>query len=162
MADEDQVQNDGSFYHEDFDDAGPTETVADFYDHEVDRYSAALDEDLEDAMQRYGFTLFHSLPFTKQLELGRKLGFEPRDAVDFYNLAGVEIEAERYEAAIKLLQQALKADGQFADAAYNLALSHERLGNRGEAAKQWNRYLELTEDDASRQQVQAHLAEMNA
>ena len=162
MADQDEVQQDDNAFSDEEFEGAQAEGVADFYDVEVNRYSSALDEDLPDAMKRYGFTLFHSLPFAEQLELGRKLGFEPRDAVDFYNLAGVEIEKEQYEAAAKLLQQALKADGQFADAAYNLAMCHEKMGNRSEAAKQWNRFLELSDDDTTKQQVQAYLAEPKA
>lgn len=163
MADQEEIQNNGSA-HSDGEamGEGQGESVADFYEVEVGRYSAALDEDLPGTMKRYGFTLFHSLPFAKQLELGRKLGFEPKDAVDFYNLAGVEIEKERYEAAAKLLQQALKLDGQFADAAYNLAICEEKLGNRNEALKQWTRFLELCDDEAVKLQVQAYLAEPKA
>lgn len=160
MADNEHTQNEQS---SDFQDGTFEEPQAapgqDFYDHEVERYLSALESDRGEAMKRYGFTLFHSLPFERQVELARELGIEPRDAVDYFNLASVSIQKEQYSEAVKLLQQALKADGQFSDAAYNLALCHERLGNKSEATKQWNRFLDLTQDDAARQQVQVHLSE---
>jgi hypothetical protein len=83
------------------------ENTEDFYVSEVTRYEATVDRDLDEAFKRYGFTLYHSLPPVKQVQLAKKLGFMGNDAVDHFNLAGVEIAGERWDAAAKLLQKPL-------------------------------------------------------
>src|SRR5687768_1207826 len=116
------------------------ESSEDFYLAEVTRYEATVDRDLDEAFKRYGFTLYHSLPPVKQVQLAKKLGFMGTDAVDHFNLAGVEIAGERWDAAAKLLQKSLELDGTFADAAYNLALVYEKLDRKNDAINLWSRF----------------------
>lgn len=142
--------------------AAATAEPADFYDAEVARFEAFLDRDPNEAFHRYGLTLIHSLPPQKQVELAQKMGFIPKTALDYYNLACLAIERQDVTAALGLLQQALKLDNEMEDAIYNLALCHERLGNKSEALNQWKKYLEIAEDEDSKEQVQAHLAELSA
>jgi tetratricopeptide (TPR) repeat protein len=132
----------------------------DYYDQEIAQYAIAVDEDLEQSLKRYGFTLYHSLPALKQVELREPLGMGPRDAIDQYNLACVAIAKEDYQEAAKLLQATLKADDKFADAVYNLALCYERLERKSDALKQWNRFLELADSEENRREVETHLAEL--
>lgn len=133
----------------------------DLYTMEVSRYEAALSEDLDRAFQTYGFTLFHSLPASKQVALADTIGIQPRDAVDQYNLAGVAIEREDYKAAVDYLTKALDEQPDFADAAYNMALCQEKLSHVADARKWWTRYLETApEGDETREAVQAHLDEL--
>lgn len=134
----------------------------DLFEVEMQRYEAALDSDLDQAMRQYGYTLFHSLPPAKQVELQQKLGFDLKDANGLYNLAHLQLAKEDYKAAATLLQKSLHADPTYTDAIYNLALCHERLGNTKEAVQQWNRFLELTESDADREAISAHLASLTA
>jgi len=153
--DDENVDNDGF-------DAGNGDEQEDFYDSEVNRYVATVDRDMGEAFQRYGFTLYHSLPAAKQVQLAEKLGFLSNDAVDHYNLAGVAIANEDWAKATKLLQKSLELDGTFADAAYNLALCHEKQGKKAEAINLWSRFQELTQNDDERRAVEAHLAELRA
>lgn len=134
--------------------------AVDFFETEISRYAASLEADPEDAYQRYGFTLYHSLPPAHMVVESRKLGFFRDDAVDSYNLAGLEIGSENYEAAAALLEKALKMDDTLADATYNLALCYEKLGRKAEAIKLWNRFKELADEDEDLQSVEAHLAEI--
>lgn len=132
----------------------------DFYASEVAKYELAVDENLEASFQRYGFTLYHSLPALKQVELAQKLGFQKRDAVDFFNLASLDISREEFSAAIKNLQKALELDGSMADAAFNLALCYERIGKKQDAVNQWSRFIELSDNTEDRAEVETHLAEL--
>src|SRR5437773_2235980 len=78
----------------------------DFYASEVGRYQAIVDRDIKEAFHRYGFTLYHSLPPAKQVEVSQKMGFWHKDAVDYYNLAGVAIQREDYSGAVQNLNRA--------------------------------------------------------
>lgn len=132
----------------------------DFFDQEIQRYAASLEADSDDAYRRYGFTLYHSLPAAHMVVESRKLGFYRDDAVDHYNLAGLEIGSENYEAAAGLLEKALKMDDSMADAAYNLALCYEKLDRKQDAIKLWNRFKELADEEEEIAPVNAHLAEL--
>jgi tetratricopeptide (TPR) repeat protein len=141
------------------DGAGETE---DFYEAEVARYQDVLNADLKLAFRRYGFTLYHSLPPARMIELAGQIGFQPKDAIDHYNVAGAAIEREDFATASKNLKKAVDLDPDFADAVHNLALCMEKTGHKAEAGKQWQRYLELVTSDEDKETVQAHLAELSA
>jgi tetratricopeptide (TPR) repeat protein len=158
MADSENMQD----YSDGSGEFGEESHRVDFYDSEVNRYAATLDEDLPRAFDRYGFSLFHSLPAAKQVEVAQKTGLMKGDAIDQYNLAGLAIEREDYAKAIDLLKKAIHQDSELADAEYNLALCYEKQGNRNDAVKHWNRYIELEENEETLQQAQAHLAELTA
>lgn len=134
----------------------------DLFEIEMKRYAKALEADTDAAMRQYGFTLFHSLPPLEQVALLEKLGFEPATAHDHFARAALAISREDYRAAVTHLQKCLAADPEFADAVYNLALCHEKLGNKTQAVQQWNRFLELTESSEDRSAVAAHLAQLGA
>jgi len=136
---------------------------SDFFEQEISRYSANLEADPEDSYRRYGFTLYHSLPAPQMVLENQKLGFFKGDAVDKYNLAGIEIGKENFAGAIELLEQALKEDDSLADAAYNLALCYEKVDRKADAVKIWNRYLTIVpEDEEDIDSVKAHLEELQA
>lgn len=134
----------------------------DLYQTEVSRYMDTLDRGLDEAFERYGFTLFHSLPPARQVELSEKLGLLRHDAIDHYNLGGLAVEREDFETAIQHFQKALELDGTLADAAYNLALALERLDRKSDAINAWSRFLELAQSDDERRDVETHLAELKA
>lgn len=136
---------------------------SDFFEAEISRYSSNLEADPEDTYRRYGFTLYHSLPPVQMVLENQKLGFHRGDAIDTYNLAGIEIGKENFEGALALLEKALKEDPTLADAWYNLALCYEKLDRKADAKKAWNNYLEHTEDEEEAvEQVRAHLGEDQA
>lgn len=131
-----------------------------FFDLELARYEAVLERSLDEALERYGFTLFHSLPGLKQVELHQKLGFPVRDAIDQFNLAALAISREDYKGAVQLLEKAIKEEPTMGDAYYNLALCCEKLDRRNEAIKNWEEALLHVESDEDRQAIQAHLDEL--
>jgi tetratricopeptide (TPR) repeat protein len=136
--------------------------VQDLYDTELSRYEAIVDRNLEESFERYGFTLFHSLPGLKQVELRQKLGFPVRDAFDSFNLASLAISREDYKGAMQLLEKAHKADPAMVDAIHNLALCCEKLDRKGDALKHWAEYADAVDDDAEKRAVEAHIAELKA
>jgi tetratricopeptide (TPR) repeat protein len=154
MADTNKNQDYSEAMAAEFGEQGP---ARDFYDDEVNRYTSVLDENLDKAFKQYGFTLFHSLPAGKQVQVAQKLGMMKGDAIDNFNLAGLSIEKEEWPKAIDLLKKALQQDGTLADAEYNLAMCYERQGNAGEAGKHWKKFLEISDDEEVNRQVTEHL-----
>ncbi len=131
-----------------------------FFDLELARYEVVLERSVDEALERYGFTLFHSLPGLKQVELHQKLGFPVRDAIDQYNLAALAISREDYKGAAQLLEKAIKEEPTMGDAYINLALCCEKLDRRNEAVKHWEEALLHVESDEDRHAIQAHLDEL--
>ncbi len=56
---------------------------------------------------------------------------------------GLLDEQHRETEAVRCLEQAIKADPDYADAVFNLALLLHRLERLSDAAAQWKRYLEI-------------------
>lgn len=154
MADTDKNQDYSDAMAAEFGEQGPGR---DFYDDEVTRYTAVVDENLDKAFKQYGFTLFHSLPPGKQVQVAQKLGMMKGDAIDNFNLASLSIEKEDWGKAVELLKKALQQDSSLADAEYNLALCYERQGNQGEATKHWKKFLDVSDDEDINRQVTEHL-----
>lgn len=132
----------------------------DLYQTEISRYADVLDRNPEEAFERYGFTLFHSLPPVKQIELSQKVGLMHFTALDHYNLGVLAIEEGDLNKGIEHFQKSLELDGRQAESAFNLAVAYERLDRKSDAINTWSRFLELTQSDEDRQQVEAHLAEL--
>lgn len=142
----------------------------DLYDAELERYRQVVREDLDEAMRRYGFTLYHSLVHWDnenrlnledailQLEIAERIGMKPRDAMDYFNFAWIAIHKEDWAKAIRLLEGAVNEDPSFADAWYNLALCLERAGKVDEAKQAWEKFLATAESEDAKKQVEAHLA----
>ncbi|MCX7017929.1 MAG: tetratricopeptide repeat protein [bacterium] len=134
----------------------------DLYQREIERFHLCLDDNMEEAFQRYGFSLFHSLPPLKQIEIAKKIGIASATPLDYYNLGCLDVSREDYKAAVSHFKKALALDPGCADATYNLALCQEKLNHKSEAAELWTRYRELAEDEEDKTAVQAHLAELSA
>lgn len=124
---------------------------------EVERYTQVLNADLNEAFRRYGYTLLHSLAPSDQVRLRQKLGMATDDAIDLFNLAGLEIEAENYAGAVKLLEKAAGKTPTLADAYFNLALCFEKLGKDDSAKKAWNTFLEIAESEEDKAAVREYL-----
>lgn len=132
----------------------------DFFDTECARYGEVVGRSVEEAFDRYGFTLYHSLPPARQVEIAERAGILRDDAVDHFNLGGVAVEKGDFAGAVKHYKTALDKDGAFADAAFNQALCFEKLGKTAEAKSAWNRYLEHGYNDDDRRAVEAHLKDL--
>lgn len=139
----------------------PTESI-DFYQGEIERYQETIDRDLDESFLRYGFSLYHSLPPEKLVVLNQKLGFFKGDAIDKYNLAGLEILEENYAKAAEILEESLKEEPELADAIYNLALCYEKMDRKNDALPLWQQYQELIEDEEEQDAIENHIAEITA
>lgn len=127
----------------------------------VEQFASAIDKDGKKAFGRWGFALFHSLSDEKAYAELIRLGFEPRDPLDFYNLGCHHAANENYSKAIDAFHQALKLDPEMAEAQYNLALAQEKAGDTGNARKTWNQYLEGCEDTDEATEIKSHLTELS-
>ena len=127
----------------------------------VEQFSSAIDKDGKKAFGRWGFALFHSLSDEKAYAELVRLGFEPRDALDFYNLGCHHAAQKNYSKAIDAFHQSLKLDPDMAEAKYNLALAQENSGDNGNARKTWNQYLENCEDTEEASEIKSHLTELS-
>ena len=82
-------------------------------------------------------------------------------AVGLNDEAWALYEQGRYRAAIDKLEAAERLDPASRDLVYNLALIHEKLGNLGEAATHYRRFLEMERDPKTRIRVQAILKRLD-
>ncbi len=122
------------------------------YDQEVERYKAALNRDVEHAHNRYGFTLFHSLPGPDVVELRQKLGLMGAEATDVYNIGCLAAEKEDYSEGIARFKEAMKKAPEFSEAEFNLAVALAKSGDEAAAKKQFESYLkreELSEEETA-------------
>ena len=62
-------------------------------------------------------------------------------ARQWFNLSHAFDAVSRFEESKNALEVAVKLDGHFADARFNLALAYERLGETGRAYRQWREFL---------------------
>lgn len=134
----------------------------DLYETQLESFRNLLKTKPEEALELYGFTFYFSLSQTERLRINKLLGLEPSSAIEFYNHACTAIEDSNWQEASELLSRALELDPKFADAAYNLALCYERLGQKTEAKKAWDTFLALCNDATLKEQILAHVAELTS
>ena len=119
------------------------------YDKEIERYRLFLQRGFDTAYKYYGFTLFHSLSPEEKVELFQKLGFDPQNSEDYYNLGCLAVTKEDYAVARNSFEKTIELAADFEEAYYNLALTQEKLGNDKAAIENWEIYNEFLEEDSS-------------
>ncbi|MBN1899912.1 hypothetical protein JW926_01140 [Candidatus Sumerlaeota bacterium] len=119
------------------------------YEKELEKYRVFLQYGFDVAYKYYGFSLFHSLTAEEKVETMQKLGFEPRNPEDFYNLGCLAAQKDDYVNASKFFQKTIEMAPDFEEAYYNLAISQENLGEEKEAIENWETYSEFLEEDSS-------------
>jgi tetratricopeptide (TPR) repeat protein len=124
----------------------------------MERFRLNLSKDMDEAQQRFGFTLYHSLSPKEKVKHLEALGFEARDGIDQYNLGCVAALQGNFEAAIGHFEKAVADQPDLFQAVHNLALSLERAGQTPEAKRHWGRALELASDETERREIEAHIA----
>lgn len=134
--------------------------LSDLYEKEIERYRNTLRRDIDKAYERYGFTVFHSLPPIEKIRLKEKIGFQIIDEIDYYNLGVAAVTKEEYQKGRENFEKAIELKSDFSDALYNLALSCEKLNDYQSAVKYWNAYLDLIEDTDEKQEIKKHLQEI--
>lgn len=138
--------------------SAPADRAAALLQGALDKYRQNVTDDVDRAQVRYGFTLYHSLKPEEKVEHLQRLGFEPQDEIDHYNLGCAAALQENFDLAIDHFQKAVAAAPKMVQAHHNLALSLERAGRANEAKGSWAKVVELTEQTDERAAVEAHVA----
>jgi len=87
---------------------------------------------------------FHLRQYPKAEELYRRATeADPSYVLAFFDLGNVLDELERFDEFIAAYRQAVALSPRYADAHYNLALAHERRGERRPALRHWQSYVRL-------------------
>lgn len=121
---------------------------------------ASLEKDGTAAYKRWGLPLFHNLSDADAEAQREKLGFEPKDALDFYNRGCLLASRDDFSGAAKAFARAAKMDETLAEAQYNHALSLELAGQTADARKAWHQYVEQFPDRDDVAEVRDHLSTM--
>lgn len=80
----------------------------------------------------------------------------------WFNLSHAFDALERFEESKDALEMALKLDGGFADARFNLALAYERLGQTGKAYRQWREFLKRHPLEQEAETVKVYISQAYA
>lgn len=135
-------------------------TAKKLYETQIEQFRKLAGEDLEAAFNRYGFTLFHSLPGEEQVLVAEKMGVKCQVGADYYNLGVAHASKEDYDKAIAAWTQALKMDSTLTDAIFNIALASEKTNNLSAARANYKKYIESIENAEEIESVKQHLAEI--
>lgn len=133
----------------------------------MERFQRLLARNQNKALDRFGWSLFHSLPEDVKTRLREELGLEvPANATNIYNKGVLAASSEDWPGAIKAFETALEMDPTMLSALINLALATEKNGNGAKGRELFARFLEqaagnesLAEDIAK---VRSHLEEIDA
>ena len=91
-----------------------------------------------------GTIYFHLRQFGRAEDLYRRATqADPQYVLAFFDLGNVLDELERLDESIAAYRQAVALAPKYADAHYNLALAHERKGERRNALRHWQAYVRL-------------------
>ena len=91
-----------------------------------------------------GTIYFHLRQFGRAEDLYRRATqADPEYVLAFFDLGNVLDELERLDESIAAYRQAVLLAPKYADAHYNLALAHERRGERRNALRHWQAYVRL-------------------
>ncbi len=132
----------------------------------VDAFRRNLQTNRDQALDRYGMTLYHSLPLDRRTVLGRELGFLKDDAITRYNLGIAAVSEENWTKAIEYFQKSLELDSDLNEALYNLALAKEKNGDVPGAVDSFRMLLSHVRDNEKWaedvESIESHLQELEA
>ncbi|MCX8035795.1 MAG: tetratricopeptide repeat protein [Candidatus Sumerlaeia bacterium] len=122
--------------------AQPGETKPDLYSRHVQSFVNLAEKDFSKALEQFGFSVWHSLSPKDAAVCREKAGLK-LEYFDYYNRGTAAAMENKWAEAVADLRAALKADPDFAPAAYNLALCLEKLERFDEAREAWRNYLKI-------------------
>jgi tetratricopeptide (TPR) repeat protein len=103
-----------------------------------------LDPTYAPAYINLGTIHFHLRQFTRAEEHYRRATeADPSYVLAFFDLGNVLDELQRLDESISAYRKAVALAPRYADAHYNLALAHERRGERRPALRHWQAYVGL-------------------
>ncbi|MBD3267661.1 hypothetical protein GF373_13410 [bacterium] len=117
----------------------------DLYEFEKNRFRDLLEEDEAYVYKRYGFTLLYSLSAEETFDLRRKMGWEEKEALDYYNLGVKEALNENYKEAMKFFKKAESMECNRPELFFNIGLIHETEGNTKETITYYQKYVDASE-----------------
>jgi tetratricopeptide (TPR) repeat protein len=104
----------------------------------------ALAPDYAPAYINLGTIHFHLRQYERAEQLYRRATeADPGYVLAFFDLGNVLDELERLDESIDAYRRAVELAPRYGDAHYNLALAHERKGERRPALRHWQAYLRL-------------------
>lgn len=131
------------------------------YEKEMEKYRIFLQYGFDVAYKYYGFSLFHSLTPEEKVDIMQKLGFEPRNPEDYYNLGCLAAQKGDFLNASKYFQKTIEIAADFEEAYYNLAITQENLGEEQDAIQNWEMYSEFLDEDSSEALlISQHIADL--
>jgi tetratricopeptide (TPR) repeat protein len=115
----------------------------DLYLRHVEGFVKNAEEDFDQALDRYGFTVWHSLPAKQAAILKERLGVRPLGAFDLYNRGTACAMEGKWADAEGHLRAALKMEPENAAAAFNLSVCLEKLGRFDDARAMYGNYMKI-------------------
>jgi tetratricopeptide (TPR) repeat protein len=103
-----------------------------------------LDPAYAPAYINLGTIHFHLRQYDRAEQLYRRATeTDPGYVLAFFDLGNVLDELQRPDESVAAYRQAVALAPRYADAHYNLALAHERRGERRQALRHWHAYVKL-------------------
>ncbi len=142
--------------------------MEDLYSSEVKRFQQLVTENLSYALERYGWTMFYSLPPEQIHDLKTQLGWKPKTPLDHYNTGSMLCRSGKVAQGLKYLEQALEMGLDIPELYYNLGLAYERREDKRRAKANYRKFIEAAESQdhikpslrESLDEVRAHLEEL--
>ncbi|MDB4989663.1 MAG: domain/radical binding domain protein [Myxococcaceae bacterium] len=125
---------------------------------EMYRLATELDPELANALTNLGNVRFRR-GFPKDAEelYQKALAIDSDQPEAYYNLGFLYYERGDAKAAVPCFARAVETDPAFADAHFNLAMALEEVGQRANAKKHWQVYLQLEPQGAWAEVARRHL-----
>ncbi len=119
--------------------------MVDLYSTEIERYQTILKENQQYAFDRYGWTIFYSLPPEQIHEMKTELGWKPESALDHYNVGALLCRSGKVAQGLKHLEKAQEMGLDIPQLHYNLGLAYENRDDKRKAKNQFRKFVETVE-----------------
>lgn len=120
-------------------------TSVDLYEYEIGRFQDLLKENQNYAFNRYGLTLFYSLPTEQTFQMLADMGWKGKDPLDYYNLGAIDCQEGRLKEAMKNFEKAESMGCDQPELFYNIAAIHEENGDITRAKEYYQKYVDSVE-----------------
>jgi len=119
--------------------------MVDLYGAEIKRFQDILKENELYAFERYGWTVFYSLPLDQIHEMKTRFGWKPVTALDHYNAASLLCRSGKIAQGLKHLEQAHEMGLDIPELYYNLALAYEKRDDKRRAKFYFRKFIDVVE-----------------
>ncbi len=121
------------------------ETKESMYEFEIGRFQDLLKENQAYAFQRYGLSLFYSLPTEETFRLMSEFGFKNKEPLDYYNLGTVECQEGKLKEAMKHFEKAESMGCDQPELFFNIAVLYEEKEDMKKAKEYYQKYVDAIE-----------------